>query len=331
MTEPVIIATHRHLSKLHPIHQLMLPHLKYTFLINATARQQLIGAEGKFEGLFTPGAHFLDLVVSYYKDSWSFDSQALPKDLLKRYNTELIPILVIHAVGKVLFDLINFCAFPCLRGMAVPDKKAKQGVKLVVNDYPYAADGLELWDAMKTWNKEYVDVYYHDDNAILTDTELQNWWSEFRNVGHADMKDAPGWPNLKSKQDLTEIVTIMQWLCTCQHAAVNYSQYDYAAFMPQRPSKTRLLIPNEGTPEWNELQANPEKFFLSAVTDTPSTLTLMAVFELTSNHATNEEYIGDRSPEWTQNKKVLKREYSVFELRFCNIYCVACNSSVLDL
>lgn len=188
--------------------------------------------------------------------------------------------------------------------MAEPDRDAKEGVKLLVKDYPYAADGLELWHAMKTWNKEYIDVYYKDDNAILTDTELQNWWSEFRHVAHADKKNAPGWPNLKSKKDLTQIVTIMQWLCSCQHAAVNFSQFDYAGFMPQHPSRTRRLIPTEGTPEWEEFQSNPEKFFLSAISDTQSALTVMTVFEITCNHATNEEYICDRAPNWTQNKKV---------------------------
>ena len=84
MTEPVIIATHRQLSKLHPIHQLMAPHFRYTLKINATARLALICGGGAFESTFTPGADFLALVVSYYRDEWDLESQALPNDLLKR-------------------------------------------------------------------------------------------------------------------------------------------------------------------------------------------------------------------------------------------------------
>lgn len=188
--------------------------------------------------------------------------------------------------------------------MAVPDKNAKSGVKLVVNDYPYAADGLELWDAMKTWNKEYVDIYYKDDAAIRADNELQSFWTEFRNEGHKDKKDAPGWCNMHLKADLIQIVTIMQWLCSCQHAAINYSQYDYGSFMPQRPTKTRRLIPKKTDEEWAELEANPEKFFLSAVSDKSSALSIMTVFELTSNKTTEEEYIADRPDGWTQDDKV---------------------------
>lgn len=188
--------------------------------------------------------------------------------------------------------------------MAVPDSNAKSGVKLLVNDYPYAADGLELWDAMKTWNKEYVNIYYKDDGAVLADNELQSWWAEFRNEGHKDKKDDAGWYDMQSKSDLVQILTIMQWLCSCQHAAINYSQYDYGSFMPQRPTKTRRLIPKKGDKEWAELEENPEKFFLSTVSDKPSALQVMAVFELTSNHTTEEEYIADRPDGWTQNDKV---------------------------
>ncbi|KAG0562418.1 hypothetical protein KC19_9G144400 [Ceratodon purpureus] len=273
MTEPVIIATHRHLSKLHPIHQLMLPHFKYTLTINATAREKLIGGGGMFENSFTPGAHFLELVVSYYRDVWDFESQSLPNDLLKR-------------------------------GMAVPDKSAKGGVKLVIADYPYAADGLELWSAMKAWNTDYINIYYKDDTAVKKDTELQSWWTEFRTVSHADKKDAPGWPELKTKETLVETVTIMQWLASVQHAAVNFSQFDFADFMPQHPTVTRRLIPETASEEWKELQANPEKFYLSAISDPKTALTVMMVFEFTSSHAVNEEYIGDRAPNWTDNDKV---------------------------
>ncbi|KAG0606527.1 hypothetical protein M758_9G148100 [Ceratodon purpureus] len=273
MTEPVIIATYRHLSKLHPIHQLMLPHFKYTLQINTTARERLISGGGMFEGVFTPGAHFLELVVSYYRDVWDFESQALPNDLVRR-------------------------------GMAVPDRCAKEGVKLVIADYPYAADGLELWSAMKGWNADYVNIYYRDDRAIQRDAELQSWWTEFRTIAHADKKDAPGWPELKGKKDLVEIVTIMQWLASVQHAVVNYSQYDFASFMPQHPTVTRRLIPEAGTAEWEELQANPEKFYLSAISDTKTALAMMTAFETTASHAINEEYICDRARNWTENEKV---------------------------
>jgi hypothetical protein len=188
--------------------------------------------------------------------------------------------------------------------MAEPESSAKHGVKLAVEDYPYAADGLEIWDAMKKWNTDYIDIFYEDNNDIQKDIELQKWYTEYRTVGHGDKKDTPGWPELKSKKDLAFIVTTMQWIATAMHAPINFGQYDYAGFMPHHPAITRRLIPDEGTKEWDEFQANPEKFFLSMVSDTDTTTTAMAVFEVVAAHAPNEEYINERSPIWTENEKV---------------------------
>ncbi|KAG0603020.1 hypothetical protein M758_10G059600 [Ceratodon purpureus] len=273
VTEALIIATNRQLSKLHPIHHLMAPHFKSTLEINRGARARLIPAGGVIEASFTPRAYSMRMAAANYRDTWTFDSQALPNDLIAR-------------------------------GMAVPDPSAKHGVKLVVEDYPYAADGLELWSAIKSWNTDYVDIYYQDDAAVQNDVELQKWWSEFRYVGHADKKDAPGWPDVNSKENLVEVLTSSQWICSCQHAAINFGQYAYAGFMPHHPTSTRRLIPDEGTKEWEEFQRNPEKFYLSTISDVNSATTTMSVYEVLSSHAANEIYIGDRAANWAEDKRV---------------------------
>jgi len=46
VVEPFIIATNRHLSVVHPIHKLLLPHYRDTMNINALARNVLVNAEG---------------------------------------------------------------------------------------------------------------------------------------------------------------------------------------------------------------------------------------------------------------------------------------------
>ena len=30
------------------------------------------------------------------------------------------------------------------------------GVELLVDDYPYAEDGLLIWNALETWNRDYL-------------------------------------------------------------------------------------------------------------------------------------------------------------------------------
>lgn len=190
------------------------------------------------------------------------------------------------------------------RGMAVKDANAPHGLKLVIEDYPYAVDGLEIWDAMKTYSKDHLSIFYADDIAVQQDTELQNWWKEVRTVGHADKKE--GWPELNSIESLTQIVTTIGWLASCHHAAVNFGQYAYEGFMPNHPTMSRKFIPEEGTQEWKKLQANPEKFYMETLSNESQATLVMATIEILSTHSSDEEYLGQRNKlNWSNDEKVL--------------------------
>lgn len=278
--EPFILAAHRQMSAMHPIFKLLDPHMRYTMEINALARQALINADGVIESCFTPGRYCMEISAAAYKNFWRFDLEGLPADLIRR-------------------------------GMAVPDPTQPHGLKLVMEDYPYASDGLLIWGAIESWVRNYVSHYYPDPSLVCSDRELQAWYAESINVGHADVRDADWWPALATPEDLTSVLTTLIWLASAQHAALNFGQYPYGGYVPNRPPLMRRLIPDENDPEYAVFLADPQKYFLSALPSLLQATKYMAVVDTLSTHSSDEEYIGDRNhpSTWTGDADVIEAFY----------------------
>ncbi|XP_062083943.1 lipoxygenase 2, chloroplastic-like [Humulus lupulus] len=279
--EPYVIATNRQLSAMHPINRLLQPHLRYTMEINARARKTLINADGVIESTFSPGKYCIELSSVIYDKQWQFDLQALPADLVHR-------------------------------GMAVEDETCEHGLRLTIEDYPYANDGLLIWDAIKQWVTDYVNHYYANSSEVERDEELQEWWKEIRTVGHADKKE--GWPELKTREDLIDIVTNIAWIASGHHAAVNFGQYAFSAYFPNRPSLTRTTMPSEdkeSRPDvWKAFKENPEDTILKCFPSQLQAAKNMATLDLLSTHASDEEYLGHHvESTWMEDPNI----YSAFK------------------
>ncbi|KAB1218346.1 Linoleate 13S-lipoxygenase 3-1, chloroplastic [Morella rubra] len=278
--EPFILAAHRQLSAMHPIFKLLDPHMRYTLEINGLARQSLINADGVIESCFTPGRYAMEISAAAYKSSWRFDMENLPADLIRR-------------------------------GIAVPDPKQPHGLKLLIEDYPYATDGLLIWSATEKWVRTYVNHYYQSSSLICNDKELQAWYSESIHVGHGDLRHESWWPTLASADDLVLVLTTLIWLASAQHAALNFGQYPYGGYVPNRPPLMRRLIPEENDPEYASFIADPQRYFLSALPSVLQTTKFMAVVDTLSTHSPDEEYLGERQQPstWTGDTEIVEAFY----------------------
>uniref|UniRef100_M4CIM6 Lipoxygenase n=1 Tax=Brassica campestris TaxID=3711 RepID=M4CIM6_BRACM len=284
--EPYIIAANRQLSAMHPIYRLLHPHFRYTMEINARARQSLVNAGGIIESCFWPGKYSLELSSDVYDKLWRFDREGLPADLISR-------------------------------GLAVEDETAEHGVRLTIPDYPFANDGLMLWDALKEWITDYVKHYYPDAEQVRSDEELKEWWNEVKNIGHGDKKNEPWWPDLKTQDDLIGVVTTIAWVASGHHAAVNFGQYGYGGYFPNRPTTSRKKMPVEEPTEdeLKEFYEEPEKTMLKTFPSKKQATTVMFTLDLLSAHSPDEEYLGE-SPEasWV-HEPVIYAAYERFKVK----------------
>ncbi|KAI9102928.1 hypothetical protein K1719_023367 [Acacia pycnantha] len=75
----------------------------------------------------------LEMSFKIYKDG-EFYEQALPVDLLKR-------------------------------GLVESDPASPNGIRLVIEDYPYVVDGLDVYFAIYTWVQDYISFYYKTQSS----------------------------------------------------------------------------------------------------------------------------------------------------------------------
>lgn len=237
--EAIAIATPRQLPENHPVYRLLRPHLKFLLAINTRGNAILLSEGAAIDKLMAPTRPVaLSLIDRAFREK-SFSEYAFPRDIQQRGVTA------------------EFLA-----------------------DFPYRDDAQLLWRAIYNYAAAYLQQYYASDVVVVNDAYLQEWAAELgaplktrsldefaqapdwipqsvaQQVGLTlealpDFPRLPNFPNsthpgqILSLQELIDVAAIVIFTCSAQHAAVNFSQFDYFGYVPNSPfaAYTRPDVP----------------------------------------------------------------------------------------
>ena len=194
--EPFVIATHNQLSRTHPLFLLLTPHFEGTLAIN----------EGALGLLASRG--LVDLLLASSIDQSRVFAVKAAQSYQRNLNTSMLP--------------------QTLAQRGVDDASR-------LPDYPYRDDALLVWGAINQWVENYVNHYYASDAAVQADTELQNWVAELVAHDGGRLNNIGAANRISKRTELVDLITLICFTASAQHAAVNFPQAPLMSYLPATP------------------------------------------------------------------------------------------------
>ncbi|MBG1242454.1 lipoxygenase family protein [Nostoc sp. NZL] len=111
----------------------------------------------------------------------------------------------------------------------------------ILPHFPFRDDGILIWNAVEKFVAEYLQLYYKTSQDLSDDYELQNWARELVAQDGGRVKGMPG--KIETLEQLIEIISVVVFTCAPLHSALNFSQYEYMAFVPNMPYAAYHPIP----------------------------------------------------------------------------------------
>lgn len=200
LIEPFAVSTHRMLSAVHPVFKLLQPHFQGTLFINNAAINSLISPEGTVDSILAGTIESDWDVVTTALESLNFNEHMLPNQLAARH-------------------------------VADPDLPLA---------YPYRDDAMEVWQAISDWVTEYVGIYYKSDGEVAADTSIQAWVADLTSASGGGISglgktNTDGQLGIFTRDYLTEVLTMVIFTASAQHAAVNFPQLAVMSYTPAMP------------------------------------------------------------------------------------------------
>lgn len=203
LAEPFIVASHNALPPSHVVARLLVPHFADTIGINFLARQTLVSPVAPLtDATFSVGtANAMDIFSAAYQ-GWDF-------------------------LGS------NFVNALAARGFTLDGEEDE------LDGFFYRDDGVKVWNAFIRHVSAVLTAAYGPDGdaAVAADADLALWVEEMRSPDKADVSSFPA--SFGTVKALTEALVTIIFMCSAQHAAVNFPQSEYVTYVPNRPDSMR--------------------------------------------------------------------------------------------
>ncbi len=195
--EAFVIGARRNLPNKHPIGA-FLYQIYFALLYNNTlGRLQLVNKGGFVEKMMAGELETgsLAIVSRFYRDEWKWDDWNLDTFLTNQGTTDTT---------------------------ALPT-------------YPYRDDGLPLYKAIQKFTAAYVAAWYDQDSDVQADNQIKDWVADLvaPDKGNLAVKGFP--TAITTRGGLAEVLARLAWQASAGHGGINYSQYQYFAWVPNSP------------------------------------------------------------------------------------------------
>uniref|UniRef100_A0A3B1K3P5 Arachidonate 5-lipoxygenase a n=1 Tax=Astyanax mexicanus TaxID=7994 RepID=A0A3B1K3P5_ASTMX len=178
------IAMFRQLSAVHPAYKLLLPHIRFTIAINTKAREQLICENGLFDKANGTGGGGHVQLVQKAMKTFTYKSLCFPESIKAR-------------------------------GMESQEE---------LPYYYYRDDGNKVWEAIKSFVTDMINIYYASDETVQEDEEIQAFVKDVCSFGMQDFDYCEFPKSVQTLEQLVEYLTVVIFTASAQHAAINFGQ-----------------------------------------------------------------------------------------------------------
>jgi len=283
--EPLCAAVLTQLTKIHPLRQLMMPHIAYTLAINGFAWKTLIAPPGDspasiIQDTFALGPHSICL-DEHTAEAWS-----------KKVGSEIKP------------DGKGFAPkwWSTWKGYTHPrDYKTRWGSTDQLKVFPPRDDGIAVGEVIEAFISDFIDLYYEDDEACQGDDELEGFIkTTVTGLGKAPQEVLERyWRAAENKQSLKDLLTAFIFQVSCVHAARNFCQFDVYGAPHFAPTNMRIPPPTA-------VGRSSEEEFLDAIPNITNGASTMGVVSILSQYSGDDVYLARSDYKWITDPEAIK-------------------------